>query len=58
MEKEERTRYLNDQYIVSGTQLKMIELFPEDCEEIIAIIYTQLHKAGGVPGISKEENKE
>lgn len=57
MGETERTRYLNDQYIVSGTQLKMIELFPEDCEEIISIIYTQLHKAGGVPGTPQEDEK-
>jgi hypothetical protein len=49
MEEVKRTRYLNDQYIVSGLQLKMIQLFPEDCAEIIAEIYTQLYKEGGVP---------
>jgi hypothetical protein len=54
MEKVERTRYLNDQYIISGLQLKMIQLFPEDCDEILADVYTQLYKAGGVPDCNVE----
>jgi hypothetical protein len=45
----ERTRWLNDQYLISGLQLKMIQLFPEDCEEILADVYKQLYKEGGVP---------
>jgi hypothetical protein len=49
MEEVKRTRYLNDQYIINGIQLKMIELFPEDCEDILADVYTQLYKEGGVP---------
>jgi hypothetical protein len=42
-------RYLNDIYTISETQLKMIELFPEDCADTIAQVRDQIHKKGGIP---------
>lgn len=43
------TRYLNTIYTISETQLKMIELFPDDCADTIAQVRDQIHEKGGIP---------
>jgi len=35
------TRMLNDKYCISELQLKMIELYPDDCEDTIAQVRSQ-----------------
>jgi len=37
----DKTRMLNDGYSVSELQLKMIELYPDDCQDTIALIRSQ-----------------